>query len=113
MSYGSRSRKAAFEMNSKYHIQKSRLICPYCNEQQEDVEDLGLEFFVPEIINCYWCNKKFSAEQEVCFTTYAVCKENNMEHDFYETHIKNFFMCENCEHSKHGPLSITSVEKAI
>lgn len=90
-------------MNTKYHIQKRDLICPYCDRKQEDVHEKSLPLWQPVIEECQFCQKKFKAEAEICFTTHSVCEENEMDHLFESTSIPGFFMCANCEGSERRP----------
>lgn len=89
-------------MNTKYHIDKRDIVCPYCDKILDDwFELVPSAFETPEIIECNHCEKKFKVESVHCFTTHGDCKANGLKCDFREAHsVPGFFMCENCEENE-------------
>lgn len=88
-------------MNTKYHIHNTTITCPYCDKEQ-DFDCPPDEFNKEETNQCGYCDKFFTTTMEVVFSTYSDCKANKMEHDFKETNIAGFYMCENCEETRYA-----------
>ena len=86
-------------MNTKYHIHKSTVTCPYCDKEQ-DFDSPPDEFNKQETNQCGYCDKFFTTVMEAVFSTYSDCEANKEEHVFKECHIPGFYLCENCEEVK-------------
>lgn len=85
-----------------YHIHKSNIICPYCNEEYDDDDyEVSRDLESKVELECEKCGKNFRASAEIVFNTEAACELNNKEHELIETHVKGFFKCRVCKHYEH------------
>lgn len=86
-------------MNLNYHIHKSDIKCPYCDQEyQDDDYEVARNMEEQTELECEHCGKKFNAKTCVVYNTYADCELNKESHVLTETHIPGFFQCENCQH---------------
>ena len=86
-------------MNFLYHIDETRIKCPYCDKECSDDDHSVSEIEEWVIFECEHCEKTFFAQANIAYTTYSDCKLNDVEHEFEssESH-PTVFNCKNCYH---------------
>jgi len=92
-------------MNFNYHIHKSDIRCPYCDERCTDDDYVVAQELETRVeFECEHCGKLFWAESSIVFSTYSDCKLNGDEHDFKSAEkYPSVFNCENCYQTEVRP----------
>jgi len=89
-------------MNLQYHIYKSRITCPYCNKECEDIDYTVADNMDDRTkCECEHCGKYFHAEACIVYNTHSDCELNGKKHDFkVSKSFPTVFNCKKCSQRK-------------
>lgn len=85
-------------MNLNYHIAEISIKCPYCDKNSVDPDyEVAANIGEKIVLECEDCGKKFIAEANIAYDTYANCELNNEKHDYeksqYSSSVHNCRKC--------------------